>query len=232
MEQAIRSFFPGAVPGREFSAAQLSWLQDRGGALRRTLLATSLCSDDINTTSTTLQNKLLGPFVLGGLGGLPFAGLTGITAFAHHVPDRGAALIFYGPHIGITRDGELGRVQRPGQSKETSCCGALMLALRRAQAPGARPSVPDLREDDIEQCLLERALAPHWPEVLRARHPILALTEAAYAIIHRQVMALLAAAADEFHCPLVLAVGGIIVNTAPDSEDYVVPRDRTVAKDH
>ncbi|WP_222943801.1 hypothetical protein [Pedobacter sp. N36a] len=38
------------------------------------------------------SNEFLGPFKLGGLDGFPFAGWSGMGAFASHVPDDGAVL--------------------------------------------------------------------------------------------------------------------------------------------
>ena len=49
---------------------------------------------------------------MGGLDGFPFTGLTGMGAFASHVPDDGAVFVYYGPHIGITKDGVIGEIHR------------------------------------------------------------------------------------------------------------------------
>lgn len=48
-----------------------------------------------------------------------------------HVPDKGAILKYYGPHIGITKTGIMGENQRPGQSQNSSCCDAAKGALRK-----------------------------------------------------------------------------------------------------
>lgn len=39
-----------------------------------------------------------------------------MNAFAHHVPEDGAVIIFYAPHIGVTKDGTIGEIGRIGQS--------------------------------------------------------------------------------------------------------------------
>jgi Limiting CO2-inducible proteins B/C beta carbonyic anhydrases len=44
---------------------------------------------------------------------LSFVGKTGLDAFSDHVPDHGAALLFFGRHVGITDAGQVGRVIRP-----------------------------------------------------------------------------------------------------------------------
>jgi len=133
MEKHIKKFYPDAQSGAEVTEAYLQFLQNEYHAdLTQMLFATSLCCDDINV-STDFRKVLTRPFTMGGLGGLPYAGFTGMVAYAHHVPDSGEAFIFYGPHIGITDDGELGKMRRPGQQHLTNSCGALMLSLQRLQ---------------------------------------------------------------------------------------------------
>ena len=89
------------------------------------MLADSICSDDVNSIQYPARaHEFLGPFKMGGLDGFPFTGLTGMGAFASHVPDEGAVFIYYGPHIGITKTGEIGEIHRFGQSKNSGCCGA------------------------------------------------------------------------------------------------------------
>lgn len=95
----VREHYPSALDTRDTSIKYLGLLQNGHTIdISKMLMATSLCSDDINIPSTSFFSVVLGPFFLGGLGGLPFSGTTGLTAFAHHIPDKGAAFIFYGPH--------------------------------------------------------------------------------------------------------------------------------------
>lgn len=128
----VHEHYPTALDTRDTSIKYLGLLQNGHTIdISKMLMATSLCSDDINIPSTSFFSVVLGPFFLGGLGGLPFAGTTGLTAFAHHIPDNGSAFIFYGPHIGVTLDNELGKMYRPRQEQSGASCGALMLALQR-----------------------------------------------------------------------------------------------------
>ena len=88
------------------------------------MLADSICSDDVNSIQYPARAaEFLGPFKMGGLDGFPFTGLTGMGAFASHVPDEGAVAIYFGPHIGITKDGAVGENHRRGQTRTTSCMG-------------------------------------------------------------------------------------------------------------
>src|ERR1700754_3888761 len=98
------------------------------------MLADSICSDDVNSIQYPARSReFLGPFKMGGLDGFPFTGLTGMGAFASHVPDNGAVFIYYGPHIGITKTGIPGEISRFGQHKNSSCCGAAKGALAKLQ---------------------------------------------------------------------------------------------------
>jgi hypothetical protein len=96
------------------------------------MYADSICSDDVNSIQYPARmQEFLGPFKMGGLDGFPFTGLTGMAAFASHVPDDGAVAIYYGPHIGITKEGTIGEIHRHGQTKNTGCCGAAKGALNK-----------------------------------------------------------------------------------------------------
>lgn len=89
---------------------------------KQVMLADSICSDDVNSIQYPARTQeFLGPFKMGGLDGFPFTGLTGMGAFASHVPDDGAVFVYYGPHIGITKDGVIGEIHRLGQSKNSGC---------------------------------------------------------------------------------------------------------------
>ncbi len=215
--------YPNAKPGDEVREMYLSKLeQEHGGQRDSTLLATSLCADDINVTSTGFQEAMHGPFVLGGLGGLPFAGRTGMTAYAHHIPDAGTAFIFYGPHIGVTKDGQWGRMLRPGQSQEGFSCGALMLALQRMQTESpSDPYLPQSADDDFQQTMLERSVIPFKPQILAAEVPQIAITEATYNVIHKQIQQLVEQTRAEFHGSRIFLLGGIIINTDPNEKDWV-----------
>jgi putative membrane protein len=64
---------------------------------KQVMLADSICSDDVNSIQYPVRTQeFLGPFKMGGLDGFPFTGLTGMGAFASHVPDDGAVFIYYG----------------------------------------------------------------------------------------------------------------------------------------
>lgn len=214
----VKGFFPNAMDAKDTSIHYLGKMQiEHELDISKVLMATSVCSDDINVPSTTFFNVLFGPFIMGGLGGLPFAGRTGMTAFAHHIPDEGSAFIFYGPHIGITLDGDLGKMYRPRQEETGNSCGALMLALDRFQDGAYRPVIND---DDYQQMKLEESLLPHRGRILESDNQAKEITEATYEIIDRKIHDHLKACKAEFHVDKVTLLGGIIINTDYGLDDY------------
>lgn len=223
-EEKVKAHFPNAMDAKDTSIHYLGKMQlEYKIDVSKVLMATSVCSDDINVPSTTFFNVLFGPFIMGGLGGIPFAGQTGMTAFAHHIPDEGSAFIFYGPHIGMTLDGDLGKMYRPRQEATGNSCGALMLALDRLQDANYKPV---LNEDDYQQMKLEESLLPYRDDILKSDNQQKAITEATYEIIDRKIHEFVKTCKDEFHVDRVTLLGGIIINTDYGLDDYFDARDR------
>lgn len=231
IEKKIREHYPKAETGAHITEKYLTYLSDHYKAdLKKMLFATSVCADDINV-STDFRRVLTRPFTLGGLGGIPFAGFTGMVAYSHHIPDGGSGFIFYGPHIGITDKGELGRMRRPGQSGLSNSCGALMLALHRLEAEGDI-YVPMNVEYDYQQILLERTVMPYKHEILTADNRKKAITEVTYKNIDKQLHFLIRKAREEFRCSRIFLLGAIIINTSPEFHDYVEVRNFEVIDFH
>ena len=217
-DKIVKGFFPDARDAKDTSIHYLGRMQiEHELDISRVLMATSVCSDDINVPSTTFFNVLFGPFIMGGLGGLPFSGQTGMTAFAHHIPDDGSAFIFYGPHIGITLDGELGKMYRPRQEETGNSCGALMLALSRLQDGKYKPVMNDA---DYQQMKLEESLLPYREQIMDSSNQAKAITEACYDIIDKKIHEHIVTCKDEFPVNKVTLLGGIIINTDYGLDDY------------
>ena len=176
MLEKVRQFFPVAVSSSDFVLNIYKNLAAHNLAPEQIMLAHSICSDDVNSIEYPEEGRqMLGPFNLGGLNGYPFTGLTGMSAFAHHVSEEGAALIFYAPHIGVSNSGELGKIIRVGQHAESSCCGAAALALSRLQndeiTAGSKPA------DDYQQHCLQEFLLNQKERVISSESPIKEATE-------------------------------------------------------
>lgn len=220
-EKTIKKAFPNARQGEEVLEEYFTKLNSQGIDFDKTLFATSVCSDDANF-SADFSKIMSRPFVMGGLGGLPYTGITGMVAYAHHIPDNGNAFIFYGPHIGFNGNGEIGRMRRQGQSHDTNSCGALMLALDRLITEDHEEVyVPLSSELDFQQTMLERSLMPFKHEIVNSADPKKEITLYTYEVIEKMLKKFISISKNEFHCEKIILLGGIIINTSPDLPDYI-----------
>lgn len=149
-ESNLRKNFPGALSNSAIALRVAASLRDRGYTPTNTLFGSSLCSDEINDTAESLvgdfQNKLgvEGVFNLGGLGGLPFVGISGMGAFTSHCPVDGKIFIVFGPHVGISNDGTVGKIERVGKDSISTSCGAGIGAYKAIMA--ADPTKEEAKE--------------------------------------------------------------------------------------
>jgi hypothetical protein len=165
------------------------------------MFADSICSDDVNSIQYPIRaQEFLGPFKMGGLNGFPFTGLTGMKAFASHVPDDGAVLIYYGPHIGITKNGILGEIHRIGQSRNSTCCGAAKAALSKLLNDEIIEH--QLTEMDYQINVLEQILLKQKSRVLDSDLPIFEATEVIFEAIDQRINELVAAT--KYNCRYVI----------------------------
>ncbi|MFN0169499.1 MAG: hypothetical protein ACKV22_24015 [Bryobacteraceae bacterium] len=215
----IRSFYPNADHTSEGVDRLLSLLDARLGlAPHQVMSADSICSDDLNLVEYPRRAyEMLGPFKMGGLNGFPFTGLTGMGAFAHHVPADGAVFVFYGPHIGVTRTGVAGEVLRPGQSVPSACCGAARAALARLQANEIEPGkTTDL---DYQQGTIEQIFLARRQRICDAANPIVEATQVMYEAIEERIDLLVSRT--RYPCRFVVLMGGIVINADHEAGSFV-----------
>lgn len=184
---------------------------------RQVMLADSVCSDDVNSIQyPTRTQEFLGPFKMGGLDGFPFTGLTGMGAFASHVPDEGAVFIYYGPHIGITKDGTIGEIHRLGQSKNSGCCGAAKGAL--GKLTNNQITAGNITELDYQMNTIEQILFKEKDRVLNAKTPLFEATEVMYEAIDKRINELVDQT--NYNCKYVILVGAILINSDSDMGSF------------
>jgi hypothetical protein len=185
------------------------------------MFADSICSDDVNSIQYPVRSKeFLGPFKMGGLDGFPFTGITGMSAFASHVPEDGAVMVYYGPHIGITRNGNIGEIHRFGQDHRSSCCGAAKGALGKlANNELIEGNVTDL---DYQMNTIEQILLKEKSRVLNAAHPIYEATEVIYEAIDKRIGELVAHT--NYKCKYIILVGAILINSDTDMGSFTENR--------
>jgi len=224
----IRQHYPDAHSTVDSVDRHLDLFQRRFG-LRPSdiLLADSICADDVNCIEYPPRaSQMPGPFKLGGLDGFPFAGLTGMAAFAGHMPDHGAVFIYHGPHIGITKDGVVGQIMRVGQSTPSGCCGACRAALAKLQAGTIRPG--EIDELDYQQQTIEQIMLKQAARIANASHPLKEATEVIGEAIAERVDLLVSRTT--YKARYVLLSGAILINGDPDMGSFTAPR-RLIVKD-
>ncbi len=220
MEQFIRKYYPKARDGEDFTRECIGNLvKDNEFDLSKTLLATSVCSDEIIRSATNFRDYLENghPFTLGGLAGYPFSGITGFKAFASHIPDGGAAIILYGPHIGVSKDGTIGIVKRVGQGKSSSCCGALKASVRKLSMDQFPEADAEL---DYQMHSIDEGMKSNKGKILLHDEPLVAATNLMYEQIHERVHKLMNESEEAFSGHKVALIGGIIINTDAELSDW------------
>lgn len=212
--QIVRQHYPNAITTIDSVNCLIDFVEDRLDLEpAQVMLADSICSDDVNSIQYPARtHEFLGPFKMGGLDGFPFTGLTGMGAFASHVPDEGAVLIYYGPHIGISKSGVVGEIHRVGQAKHSGCCGAARAALSRLTQGQILPG--NITDMDYQMQTLEQILLRQGDRVLAAAHPLLEATEVIYEAIDLRIEELVKAT--KYNCKYVILMGAVLINGDSD----------------
>jgi len=215
---AIKTKFPGAVPYQMGIDSLLKHLKEFEIQPDNILWGQSTCVDDIINTKNKMLPEIKGPFNFGGLAGLPFTGITGLNAFAHHVPEGGTALLFVGPHIGYNEKEGWGKILRHDQQHPSSCCGALAAALAKLQKGELKSKNP--MPDDYQEEMIEQLAFAHQAEILSSPDPLISFTKLTYKEAARE-MANYASKVKERHFKYAVIVGVIIINTDFMFSDYL-----------
>lgn len=208
--ESVRKWYPRALTSVDTVNRLLDTIEEHLALKPHQLMhADSMCCDDVNAIQYPPRAyEMLGPFKMGGLNGFPFAGITGMNAFAHHVPEDGAVIIFYAPHIGITRDGTIGEISRIGQNSNSACCGAAKGALNKLlnnEIIEGNISSLDFQMNTIEQIFL------HSKERIKnAENKIFEATEVMYEAIDNRIEVLVSQTS--YPCKYVILVGAVFIN--------------------
>lgn len=181
------------------------------------MLADSICSDDVNSIEYPMRaHEMLGPFKMGGLDGFPFTGLTGMGAFAGHVPENGAVFIYYAPHIGISKEGKPGEIYRVGQPRPSGCCGAARAALGKLVKGEIKPGL--VTELDYQMNTLEQILLKNEARIKNASMPLVEATEVIYEAIDERIHLLMGQT--KYPCQYLVLMGGILINGDHDMGSF------------
>jgi hypothetical protein len=225
-EKVVLGNFPGAITNQDIVSRVSTILAGKGYTPANTLLATSLCCDEL---ARQLEDDFTGVygnnFNLGGLSGFPFAGNTGFGAMAAHIPDDGYCLLVHGPHVGITEDGQVGKVERSGIALVDKCCGSAIAASNYLQGITDGGAVVTTRIQsftDFQQGAVQELILPWGKRLKDAENRMVELPAALYESQDLLVRDIVKAGSLGIKKGLAL-LGGIQINTGPKTPDYFVP---------
>lgn len=222
----VQAAFPGSIDNQDLVTSVVDILAEKGYTGANTLLATSLCCDEL---ARQLENDFVSVFGknfnLGGLAGFPFAGNTGFGAMSAHIPDDGYCLIVYGPHVGISADGTIGKVERAGIDLIDSCCGSAIAASNYVKSitDGDCPVSVNIKQfTDFQQGVVQELILPHGKRLAGAENRMVELPLALYEsqdLLMREIIQKGSLGIKRG----VAVLGGIQINTGPDTLDYFLP---------
>jgi len=225
-DKLVKSKFPGAISNRELATRVVELLEEKGFTPSNTLLATSVCADELARVLEDEFVDIYGTnFNLGGLSGFPFAGNTGWGAMSAHVPDNGYCLTIHGPHVDITKDGTIGKVERSGIALVDSCCGSAIAASNylKGITEGTANINPKIQNfSDFQQGAVQELILPFGKRLARAEDRMRELPYALYDSQEVMVTDIVNTGKASIKAGLAV-LGGIQINTAPDTLDYFHP---------
>jgi hypothetical protein len=218
----IRRYYPNAITTIDSVNQLIDFIEEKLDIEpSQIMFADSICSDDVNSIQYPVRyHEFLGPFKMGGLDGFPFTGLTGMGAFASHVPDEGAVFIYYGPHIGISKEGVLGEIHRHGQHKASGCCGAAKGAL--AKLVGGSITEGYMSDMDYQMNTIEQILIRQKERILSAENPLKEATDVIYEAIDKRINELVEKT--KYNCRFVILMGAVLINSDTDMGSFTAAR--------
>jgi hypothetical protein len=224
----IQEVFPGAVAAQDLASHVKGVLNKHGYSDKTTLIATSLCCDEVNRELekdlTSIYNY---NFNMGGLAGFAFGGVTSFGAMAHHIPDGGSCLVTYGPHVGVDKDGNVGKVNRRGRVGSGACCGSAAAAAGYCQAVqgGDTPNGPPTDPLDAQQTFVGNMLLPHADRLATAEDAAVELPLALFDVQDEFMKKIVSKGCGEVAGEGQIAMlGGIQINTPAGTKEYFLPK--------
>jgi len=223
----VLSSYSSAITNADL-VSRVSSALDKYGYGDTTLLATSLCCDEVNRELDRDFGKYYGEhFSMGGLAGFAFGGVTSFGAMAHHIPTGGDCLIVYGPHVGVDSDGNVGKINRRGRKASGACCGSGAAAAGYVDAvrKGTRdPDTPATNALDAQQTFVGNMLLPHGHRLEAAEDTMAELPLAMFDAQNELMQQIVAAACGEVGGDGKIALlGGVQINTPAGTPDYFLP---------
>eukprot|EP00930_Biecheleria_cincta_P047457 TRINITY_DN32903_c0_g1_i1.p1 TRINITY_DN32903_c0_g1~~TRINITY_DN32903_c0_g1_i1.p1 ORF type:complete len:710 (-),score=113.32 TRINITY_DN32903_c0_g1_i1:12-2141(-) len=225
--QALKKYFPGALPGAAVHLRSRAILeQELGMTPENTLLGTSFCPDEINNhrfdIGTLMRDYWGNVFPMGGIGGPPYVGETGFKAFSSHVSKDGNIIVIFGPHVGVSATGEVGQYLHDGQPSTSSACGAIIGAYKAAMSDGgSSPSHGGYDTYDMQMDEIKEEFARHATGISEEENPMAACAYLAYEMVKDRMLQIVNT---DFGSGKLVLIGGMQINMPHSTmEDHFLP---------
>ena len=223
----INSAFPGALKNKDL-VQKVSKNLNKYGYGKKSLVATSLCADEVNRVLEKDFSAVYDDnFSMGGLAGFPFGGVTSFGAMAAHIPDGGSCLVVFGPHVGVDSEGKVGTVERRGRENGGSCCGSAIAAsgyVASVSSGSETKASPPKEPTDAQQNYVGNMLLPYATRLEKASDKMVELPYALYDAQKKMMGDIVKAGAGNVAGNGKIAVlGGIQINTPEGTSDYFKP---------
>lgn len=141
------------------------------------------------------------------------------------VADDGSCLIVYGPHVGVTKEGVVGKVEREGIELVDNCCGSAIAASGYLQGitDGGAVITTKIQEfTDFQQGAVQELILPHGKRLADAEDRMVELPYALYDSQDLLMGDIVQTGCGGVKNNIAL-LGGLQINTAPDALDYFLP---------
>jgi len=225
---AVKVVYPGAIENASLVSKVSTALEKYGYNQKNTLLASSLCCDEVNRELEKEFAKKYGDnFSMGGLAGFPFCGKTSFGAMAHHIPQDGSCLIVYGPHVGIDSEGNIGKVNRRGRPGSGACCGSATAAAAYVKGVKSgsvqKMAVPNTT-DDAQQVWVSNMLLPYVDRLTAATNEAAELPLCLFSAQEQCMEKIVSSMCGEVAgVGKIALLGGIQINTPEGTPDFFLP---------
>lgn len=175
-ESVCEQHFPGFMPEQRYVERSAATLAGFGFTPQNAIASVSVCRDEITRSLVDRVQETWGEaFDLCSLAGLLLCGKTAFQAAEHHSPRDGGRerYVFYGmAHIAVGPEGEIGAVNRRGQTGSSKACGALHVFHAELESGVVKTDIDD---DDLEFSLMRRRLfkklgAGERPDIVLLTH--------------------------------------------------------------
>jgi hypothetical protein len=224
----VQEAFPGAIRSADLAQKIQSVLSKHGYEDRTTLVATSLCCDEVNRELELDINDIYSHnFNMGGLAGFAFGGVTSFGAMSHHIPEKGSCLVVYGPHVGVDRDGMVGKVNRRGRGGSGACCGSAAAACAYVTSvhEGAEKQEFPGNPLDAQQYFVGNMLLPEASRIVNAEEKEVELPLALFDVQDEFMKTIVSKGCGEVAGEGKIALlGGIQINTPYGTSEYFLPK--------